>query len=271
MIKRIKRSAAQLLEKHPAGYAAGVFLLDHCDFLLPHEAEYWGFPALIRRGWGRYRRILDLGANRGHSARAFLKMMPGWEVVSIEANPVHRASLERVKKRHRDRFDFQLCAAGEESGGELAIHTPFYGPFALHSATATTAAEAARAVAEAYPRLAGRFRLSSSTVPVRAIDDLGLRVDFVKIDIQGDELKALRGMRRTLEGDRPILLAEVNNVRDPVARFLEELDYRPWHFSVESGEFEPGFETYDAHKRNAFFIPDRHLGALGLEGRRDVR
>jgi len=36
------------------------------------------------------------------------------------------------------------------------------------------------------------------------------RVDLVKMDIEGAEWAALRGMRRTLERDRPLLLMEVN-------------------------------------------------------------
>jgi FkbM family methyltransferase len=69
-------------------------------------------------------------------------------------------------------------------------------------------------------------------------DELGLaRVDFVKMDIEGAELRALTGMRRILERDRPILLVEVN--REALGRagtspevlwslLCRDLGYRAW-------------------------------------------
>jgi FkbM family methyltransferase len=65
--------------------------------------------------------------------------------------------------------------------------------------------------------------------------------DFIKIDVEGMEYPALRGMRRTLTVHRPRLSIEIHgatmddktaNVQRVVA-FLEELNYRMRH--VESG------------------------------------
>ena len=48
------------------------------------------------------------------------------------------------------------------------------------------------------------------------IDDLGLStVDFVKIDVEGFELRVLKGAKRTLKRDHPIVLFE-ENIRGPL-------------------------------------------------------
>jgi len=257
IVNKLKHGLIKLLEKHPAGYAVGVFFLDRLDFLLPHEIDYWGFAVLRERGLERYRRILDLGANRGQSARAFLKLLPGWKVTSVEANPLHRARLARIQKRNPN-YDFHIFAAGGKSTGEISIHTPYYGPIALHSAAATSLEEATRSVHEAFPRLGGPTRITHDRVPIGAVDDLNLNADFVKMDIQGDELQALRGMETLLKRDQPILLVEVNFGKDGVVPYLESLGYAPYHFIFKERKFAKGLQVYDVHKRNVFFVPECH-------------
>lgn len=46
-----------------------------------------------------------------------------------------------------------------------------------------------------------------------ALDDLTLpKINFIKMDIQGSELSAIRGMQKLLSRDRPIMFFEVENV-----------------------------------------------------------
>jgi len=52
---------------------------------------------------------------------------------------------------------------------------------------------------------------SSYNIEAVSIDDYvagGFKIDFIKMDIQGNELKALRGMEKTLNAFKPILLTE---------------------------------------------------------------
>lgn len=47
-------------------------------------------------------------------------------------------------------------------------------------------------------------------VAVRALDDVTTRrVDFLKLDVEGSEAVALRGARRVLTADRPIVMCEI--------------------------------------------------------------
>jgi FkbM family methyltransferase len=84
---------------------------------------------------------------------------------------------------------------------------------------------------------------------VRAVvlDDLlaakGFHPDFVKIDVEGAETAVLRGMRQTLERDKPTLLVEIHSKKlgdfgsstDEVVALLNGLGYRIEVFTDHRG------------------------------------
>lgn len=60
------------------------------------------------------------------------------------------------------------------------------------------------------------------------IDALNLpRVDFIKLDIEGMELEALEGARKTIERSHPIFLVEsIKAGPEPLRAFFDERGYR---------------------------------------------
>ena len=73
-------------------------------------------------------------------------------------------------------------------------------------------------------------------VQVHAIDDLvvggSLRPpDFIMIDVEGSEVDVLKGMRRTVEAHRPVVLCEVHWIREEFAEVLEDV-FEPLGYTV---------------------------------------
>jgi FkbM family methyltransferase len=69
-----------------------------------------------------------------------------------------------------------------------------------------------------------------TTVGVVALDDLleqgsVLPPDFIKADIEGAEIEAVRGMQRTLERHRPIVLCEMHARNAEFTQIMGQLDY----------------------------------------------
>ena len=65
-------------------------------------------------------------------------------------------------------------------------------------------------------------------VPLVSVDSLELdRVDFIKIDVEGMEVNALKGALNTIEKYKPILTVEfLKSGYEPVAQFLAALGYQ---------------------------------------------
>lgn len=100
-----------------------------------------------------------------------------------------------------------------------------------------------RGVSQALP-LTLDFSERVTAVP---LDDLmvdargSLKVDLIKMDIEGAEVEALEGARRVLGEDRPVLLVQAYHLRaesrtlEPCRDFLEALGYQTREVAPPSG------------------------------------
>lgn len=135
--------------------------------------------------------VLDLGGCWGDSALRFASLAgPSGRVIAFEFLPQNLEIFERnleLNPALADRIRIRRSAAWSHSGERMyfADHGP-----------------ATRVIPE-------RSEVFAQAVDTLAIDDLvraeSLAVDFIKMDIEGAELEALRGAERTLRQQRPDL------------------------------------------------------------------
>jgi hypothetical protein len=72
--------------------------------------------------------------------------------------------------------------------------------------------------------------IESQQVPIVRLDDIAWpeTVNFVKLDVQRMELRALHGAKELLLRDKPVLMIETPD--EPIVAFLVGLGYTPWYF-----------------------------------------
>jgi FkbM family methyltransferase len=144
---------------------------------------------------------IDVGAHVGFFTMQMAAAVgPSGAVYAFEPFGPNADLLERslAENGFGDHVTFQRAAVGLESG----------------SATLTFPAETlnsggAYLLREGTQALAGN---QSTRVPVVALDDLtpARRVRFIKMDVEGAEPQVIRGARRLLERDRPVILSELH-------------------------------------------------------------
>ena len=138
--------------------------------------------------------VVDIGAHIGYFTRLFSKLVGSrGKVVAFEADPFIFELLKKNTKRLKN-VDMRQLAVGDRNGS-----TDFY-----HS-------EEKSGCSSTVEKLPILFKKRKITVPACDLDSIlessGVkRVDLIKMDIEGGEPRALRGMQRTLEKNHDIIL-----------------------------------------------------------------
>lgn len=152
--------------------------------------------------------VLDCGANVGTFTRIALAAGAA-KVVAFEIDPRNVECLRRNFRQEAAEGRVIVMDKGVwNSAGTVEVKI-------YQNSNWNTAVMPDRPETQEKPRI--------MTLPVTSIDQaveqLGLeRVDFIKMDVEGAEVEALRGARRTLQRFRPRLSVATENLPDDIER-----------------------------------------------------
>jgi FkbM family methyltransferase len=206
---------------------------------------------------------LDIGANVG----LYTRLLSSWvgesgRVVSLEPIPDTCEILRHVIARLHLSNATALQFAASDRSGQVAMALP------------------KRKSGEANPyqaRITGSHAPSGGELGIQAVrlDDvverLGLKVDFVKIDVEGHELACVTGGLRTIEQFRPAMLIEISGNPDeantPAHTLCTRLaGYEYCMYWFDGVRLRPHIRGEES--TNYFFLQSAHLQKLegtGLE------
>ena len=167
--------------------------------------------------------VIDVGANIGvYTLESAIVVGPAGRVISIEAAPSNARLLKQnIELNHMNNVTVVEVAAGDSTGSET-LSLPSEGNLGMFS-------------------LGSQVGDKFCSVNVRRIDDLLEEraissVDFIRMDVEGSEYRALRGGTKTLESYRPTILIELNekalrscqSSSKEVKELLASFGYRGW-------------------------------------------
>jgi FkbM family methyltransferase len=147
--------------------------------------------------------VLDVGAHAGQFTKLFARLAPDGRVYAIEPGSYARAILRAaIWARRLDNVAIVPVALGNEARLEI-LNIPLKRKGAVGFGLSHFGAAEAR-----WPRVA--TELAAQTTIDALTASLALdRLDFIKADIEGGELRMLEGARTSLERFRPRLLLEL--------------------------------------------------------------
>jgi FkbM family methyltransferase len=197
-----------------------------------------GFPEpeleLIKNLCDKNKISIDVGAAEGlYIARMYFNSK---KCIAFEPRPDAARDLARLTTGLTPPVDIENVALSDFSGEtELRVY----------------ANEVGRSTIEKSNIVEDDEVIESITVPVKKLDEYNFEesVGFIKIDVEGHEGAVLRGAKKLLSKDHPVILIEVeerhkkNSVND-VTLFLERLGYKGFYLkdglliSIENFDLE---------------------------------
>jgi len=203
--------------------------------------------------------VIDLGAHVGACTK-FLSDLIGKEgrVYSVEPFPLNFDILRaNVRKLGLSNVELINCAVSD-MGGRLRMEVP-------------TFTESGESFYDARLIPAGsRSSLRQAEVDVTTVDSLFVHipspVTFVKCDVEGQELKTLRGAVKLIEKHKPAWLLEISlmdsSTHDQVRHLLGRQGYQEFWFEQGTVKlWEQGDKPVDV-----FFLQQEHLQAVKRAG-----
>jgi FkbM family methyltransferase len=177
---------------------------------------------------------IDLGSNIGQMTIALSKLVgKNGKVISVEPDPFLFYILNKniIKNKCFNCNAYSMCAWDSSE-----INLPYPDPNLSRF-------ESLGSYGVSFNKQTNRM------LPAVALDDLNLKnVSFIKIDIQGSELHALRGLKQTILKFKPTILVEYEPIFnsdfkiswDDYENFINEINYKivkwidNWNFIMES-------------------------------------
>jgi FkbM family methyltransferase len=213
------------------------------------DAEMVFVERMLRTGMT----VLDVGAHHGlYTLLASKRVGSGGRVIAFEPSARERKRLRQHLRLNRCKnVVVESCALGDKHGeADLFVvegREDWCNSLRAPQIDSRTSTE--RVAVERADDVLERLRIE--------------RVDFIKLDIEGAELSFLQGAGRTLAGSRPVILAEVQDLRSrpwgyaarDVIDFMTRANYR-WFALTANGILQPistHLKTYDA---NLIAIPE---------------
>jgi len=198
------------------------------------EKDFFHFLSLLEDGKGA---VLDIGANIGIMTVHLSRKVPNSTIHAFEPIPENLSVLRKVTDKFGvSRLKIYETAVGDHEG-EVKMILPHNGKTRMQGLSHVK-----------HESITEWNEGDEYAVPLNTLDNLlnGEPIQGIKIDVENFEYFALKGGKRILESNKPVIYAELwdNENRTHCLDLLSGFNYRP--FVIENGALTP-------------FLKEKHL------------
>lgn len=193
------------------------------DILIDGFYEYKELITLINwlKKKNKFNNVLDIGANIGNHSVFFSKYFK--KVLSFEPNPHSFDLLKLNTKKYKKINIFNFGLSNKNSTQDFYSYELNYGGSSLKKNNKIP-----------YQKFKAKFYKFDQLKKVEK------NIDLIKIDVEGEELNVLKGLKDTIKKNEPIIIFEVHkdeirNGSSKVIDYLKDLKYNNF-YSIENYE-----------------------------------
>ena len=269
LILNIKYYLVRIIEKIPLIQIVIYNYISNFHFFFPHEKDYYGLKKLIPLN--NNKDFIDVGGNIGLSTIGFRQLGYKNKILIFEPDKdycIKKLNLLRKKIFNLKVFSFGLSERDEEKN----FYQAYFMNIKMHFLSSFDKNYLKNIIRQVYWGFGFLFSIKSQNLRLKNFDKLNLATKpiFIKIDVEGFDHKVIKGMIKTINKYKPILLVELNKENINVINKILKKNYLPYRYIFEKNYFQiiKEKEIIDIHfnfkrklnlslPRNIFYIPKK--------------
>ncbi len=269
LILNIKYYLVRIIEKIPLIQIVIYNYISNFHFFFPHEKDYYGLKKLIPLN--NNKDFIDVGGNIGLSTIGFRQLGYKNKILIFEPDKdycIKKLNLLRKKIFNLKVFSFGLSERDEEKN----FYQAYFMNIKMHFLSSFDKKYLKNIIRQVYWGFGFLFSIKSQNLRLKNFDKLNLvtKPIFIKIDVEGFDHKVIKGMIKTINKYKPILLVELNKENINVINKILKKNYLPYRYIFEKNYFQiiREKEIIDIHfnfkrklnlslPRNIFYIPKK--------------
>jgi len=213
-----------------------------------YEREYPRLPLLFDPNEPPIN-VVDVGSNRGQSSKVFLRIFKPTSLHMFEPLPQMVQICNESFSKYQNVKVHHVALGSHES--TIQIFIPTYNSVTFWGLASDSVDNAVSMLSPStiWNFRADKLKVESLSVPVRTLDQYHLTIDFLKIDVEGNELAVLKGGLQTLIKNQPVVLVEVSRNAKEISDIFSDMLYE--NLELVQGVWQKSKGT----RLNQVFIP----------------
>ena len=272
MLKSFKYSIVKFLEKVPFIQLLIYNNLSYFKFLFPHDKDYYALKLLF--DLNEKRSFVDVGGNIGLSSIGFRQLgFKNNKIFVFEPDRyLFKKYLIKLKNLYKNVFLFNFGLSYKND--KKFLYQAYYKNLFLHFNNSFDLNYIKNKIKENYPNKYKKFCYKKRKFVLKNFDNLNIdkNICFIKIDVEGYDHTVIKGMRKTIEKFKPIILVEYNNSNFNLIYQFLRLNYDCYFYMLEANSlqklkkkefrkillnYSPDIK-YKKNSFNIFFIPKKY-------------
>lgn len=251
MKKTLKKTIRTLQIQFPVlqNYKFNIIRFIRNQFKIPFEQD---FKALSLLPIPKDALFLDVGANRGQSTDAIFMNVD--KQIRLQLFEPNQFLCKKLSKFFGDNSQVTIKNFGlGDENTTSPLFVPFYNQWMFDGLASFVEYEAVSWLQNrVFFYNQELLKVQKTDCQVKKLDDLNVDPFFMKLDVQGYELAALKGGEQTIKKHKPILLIENPDELDLIIDYLREFGYQIYAF--QEGKF---ILNTKGHLNTFFMTPDK--------------
>ncbi len=166
---------------------------------------------LLSRFVSKSSSVIDIGANYAYFTHRFANLCPNGYVYAFEPIPFTFKVAKKIIESYsfKNVSLFQLGVGNENTQAVFEVPLQNFGAYSAGQAHLSGRNNELEGKNQHY-KFNSHEKINCTIIRIDDFKEINKPIDFIKIDIEGAELFALKGMKNLLSKDQPIILLEIN-------------------------------------------------------------